>query len=56
MGGTVGLLSAGTVENNFNFGVVVGDSEVGCIVGKNNGGSGNIINNHYDKQMCGEGD
>jgi len=42
------------VFNNFNSGVVIGVSETGCIVGRNNGG--NISNNHYDKQMCGEED
>jgi len=40
------------ISNNSNFGVVVGEEDTGCIVGKNNGG--NISNNHYDKQMCGE--
>ena len=47
-----------TISNNSNYGVVVGDSETGCIVGKNGGfllnGDATIINNHYDKQMCGE--
>jgi len=33
---------------------VRGTSNVGCIVGKNNGGT--LTNNHYDKQMCGEED
>ena len=40
------------VSNNFSSSVVIGVSEVGCIVGRNNGGT--LINNHYDKQMCGE--
>jgi len=50
----VGWVAAGGVNitNNSNFGVVVGEEDTGCIVGRNNGG--NISNNHYDKQMCGE--
>jgi len=46
------LLPLTNISNNSNFGVVVGEEYTGCIVGKNNGG--NISNNHYDKQMCGE--
>ena len=41
-----------TVSNNSNFGVVVGNSNVGCIAGEASGAI--LINNHYDKQMCGE--
>jgi len=54
VGGIVGwIFNAGVaISNNSNFGVVVGEEDTGCIVGKNNGG--NISNNHYDKQMCGE--
>jgi len=54
VGGIVGWIfnAAATVSNNSNFGVVVGEEDTGCIVGKNSGG--NISNNHYDKQMCGE--
>jgi len=62
VGGVVGYLgmtgssfsSGGTASNNSNFGVVVGEEDTGCIVGKNYGGT--VINNHYDKQMCGEED
>jgi len=42
-----------TISNNFNSGIVVGNQNVGCIVGLKGTGT-NIINNHYDKQMCGE--
>jgi len=54
VGGLIGWVYAAFVNitNNSNFGVVVGEEDTGCIVGKNNGG--NISNNHYDKQMCGE--
>jgi len=55
VGGIIGSirdLKSNPVTNNSNFGVVVGEEDTGCIVGRNNGG--NISNNHYDKQMCGE--
>jgi len=54
VGGVVGWVATGgvNISNNSNFGVVVGEEDTGCIVGKNSGG--NISNNHYDKQMCGE--
>jgi len=56
----------GGVLNNFFFGeliiegcinsnVVEGGLRAGCIVG-NRKGFGTLINNHYDKQMCGEED
>jgi len=54
VGGVAGMLFDGATENNFNSGVVEGTSNVGCIVGLNNGGT--VINNHYDKQMCGDED
>jgi len=51
IGGVVGISRSAAIINNSNFGVVVGDSETGCIIGRV---GGIIINNHYDKQMCGE--
>jgi len=46
------------ISNNFNSGVVrsgvIHGKNIGCIVGKNQGGT--LLNNHYDKQMCGEED
>ena len=43
------------LENNINTNVVKGTgNNIGCIVGNN--GSGILINNHYDKQMCGDED
>jgi len=56
VGGIIGVIigNAGiNIFNNSNFGVVIGEEDTGCIVGRNNSG-GNISNNHYDKQMCGE--
>jgi len=44
-----------TILNNYSSGVVVGTSNVGCIVGLITG-NGTVINNHYDKQMCGTED
>jgi hypothetical protein len=59
VGGIVGYvdrLSSGntlsTITDNSNFGVVIGEEDTGCIVGRRIGGI--ITNNHYDKQMCGE--
>ena len=47
------------ISNNSNFGVVIGEENTGCIVGSKGtvagtGANITIINNHYDKQMCGE--
>jgi hypothetical protein len=53
-GGIAGA-SGGSIINCSNFGVVIGNDEVGCIVGKNDS-NGQIINCHYDEQMCGEED
>ena len=53
VGGILGYLQAGTVSNCINGNVVEGKTKnVGCIVGKKNGGT--VINNHYDMQMCNE--
>jgi len=57
VGGIVGIMpffNTVTLFNNFNSGVVSGTVNVGCIVGVKNAVI--IINNHYDKQMCGEED
>ena len=56
VGGVASWVFSGiiNISNNSNFGVVVGEEDTGCIVGRNNGGI--LINNHYDKQMCGEED
>jgi len=44
------------LENNFNSGVVQSNgNNVGCIIGKSSPNT-ILINNHYDKQMCGEED
>ena len=55
-GGILGhSVNGTTLSNNFNGGVVIGNDNVGCILGF--GGSNTILlNNHYDKQMCGEED
>ena len=46
------------LENNFNSGVVIGGSKTGCITSCIPTGKFiiTVINNHYDKQMCGEED
>jgi hypothetical protein len=50
-GGIIGCLGLrSTLSNSFNSGVVSGNSYVGCIVGRNLGGT--VINCHYDEQMC----
>ena len=57
IGGIVGVVVGNyntTISNNFNAGVVSGNSKVGCIVGANETPNATLINNHYDKQMCGE--
>ena len=59
VGGIIGVVGLNViVANNFNSGVVEGDSNVGCIIGDFQFNSTNNIieNNHYDKQMCGEDD
>jgi len=43
------------IEGCINSNVVKGGLRAGCIVG-NRKGIGTLINNHYDKQMCGEGE
>ena len=54
VGGITGVITNNTTaSNNFNSGVVVGTSNVGCIVGFREPNA-ILINNHYDKQMCGE--
>ena len=55
VGGIIGNMfnSFINITNCSNFGVVRGNSNVGCIAGERNNG-GTLINNHYDKQMCGE--
>ena len=61
-GGVVGEVFAlpnapATISNNFNSGIVEGVGNIGCIVGFIfNNNSATLINNHYDKQMCGEED
>jgi len=54
VGGIAGVALNCIISNNYNSGVIVGSENIGCIVGLNNGGT--VINNHYDKQMCGEED
>jgi hypothetical protein len=51
-GGIAGFL-LGSITNCTNTGVVEGENNVGCIVGKKVGGS-TVTNCHYDRQMCGE--
>ena len=56
VGGIIGAVSVSTnstISNNFNSGVVSGETNWGCIIGLNLG-TVTLINNHYDKQMCGE--
>ena len=55
VGGIIGYMDLGIATNNFNSGVVHGNQNVGCIVGRRKVSIGaKVINNHYDKQMCGE--
>ena len=44
VGGVVGNMMAGTVENCYNTGTVNGSSNIGCLVGKNNGNVKNCYN------------
>ena len=58
IGGILGVAGDhnATISNNFNSGVVQSNLQnVGCIIGRV-GTNTILINNHYDKQMCGEED
>ena len=56
VGGIIGHSINNTIiSNNSNFGVVLGTKNVGCIIAIK-GTNTILINNHYDKQMCGEED
>ena len=53
VGGITGYAVNTAISNNFNSGVVIGNGNVGCIIG--NAGTNTVLeNNHYDKQMCGD--
>ena len=43
------------ISNNFNSGVLEGQQIIGCILGVPSSNQ-IMLNNHYDKQMCGEED
>jgi len=55
VGGIVGAIGAALISDNINVNVVEGHPDnTGCIVGKKPPTVTTVINNHYDKQMCGE--